>query len=260
VTKKKVSKIKKKLIVLVGSVGDTVYVAVKAEPSTRTTRAARKAAAEDSSEGWEIVGGAARCQLCIKDNAQCRINMAAIDKWKETFESGKAGRRNPPRTSCKRCLVKKKKCELPATKDIRDALARATPGAAPSVASSGTKRRREVEVVVPALPQAKRARRTSPEVSDGEFRRELLKVLRKIEGHLDSLAKAANEPTKRGGKGKEKATDEVDHEMLDGAEEIEIEDRSSEIAEEGGQMETSMGSEEEGSEEDESEIVQVVVG
>ena len=206
-------------------------VQVKTEPKVRPKRAAatRAGPSRTADDGWNLVGGAGKCAGCIKEGEDCAINVAAIEKWRTACRSGTVNQRAPPHTSCKRCLERKKACELPATKEMRDRMQRMGSEAAPSLAataSSGTKRRREVEVEIPVMTRkAKRARRASPAMTDGEFRKGLLTVLREIEGHLGRLV-AAGERLEGGskGKGKEKAVEVSDDE---GLEEVPIEDRRS---------------------------------
>jgi hypothetical protein len=214
-------------------------VRVKARPKRAAAKAGPSNAGltRTADNGWFQVGGAGRCALCEKDGDECAINLAGIEKWRASFQAGRRYRKAPPQTSCKRCLEKKKGCDLPATQEMRDALPGGgkdvLPGggseAAPSLAataSSGRKRRREVEVEIPTLRRTKRARPGTPVMTEGEFRKELLTVLKGIEGHLGRLVvvgeKLGSEMEK--GKGKEKAIEVSDDEEV---EEVDIEDRGS---------------------------------
>jgi len=47
-----------------------------------------KQTAEDEEEEMDLVGGAARCHACVRDNAQCRVNMRAILRWQASVEVG----------------------------------------------------------------------------------------------------------------------------------------------------------------------------
>lgn len=205
------------------------------EPKGRTTRARTGAAkagpSRSADDGWQKVEGAGRCVACAKDGVPCPVNLAAIDKWRVAFREGTVFKKNPPHTSCRRCLDKKKGCDLPATREMRKGLQGATPKAtrattkaespAASAATSGRKRRLLMEVEVPSR---KRMRAASPEMTDEGFRKGLLKVLGEIEGHLGKLAAASDRWVAAGAdrKGKRKA-EEWEHD----AEEVEIEDRSS---------------------------------
>ncbi len=117
--------------------------------------------------GWANVEGAGRCNACRKEDTVCRINLGLIEKWREEFRDGTwrptRGNKAPTGTGCERCLtVRKQRCELPATEEMRAGLptetrkgkARARPDESitPSVASS-SKRRLEVPVV--ELPKKK---------------------------------------------------------------------------------------------------------
>ena len=201
------------------------------EPKGRTTRAraatAKAGPLRSADDGWQKVEGAGRCVACVKDGTPCPVNVEAIDKWRKAFRKGAVFKRNPPHTSCSRCLEKKKGS---ATKEMRKGLQTATPkktrattkakSPAASTATSGRKRRLVMEVEVPAR---KRVRAASPEMMDKEFRKGLLKVLGEIEGHLGKLASVSDRWVEAGAdrKGKKKA-EEWEYE----AEEVVIEDRS----------------------------------
>ena len=220
---------------------------------------------ERSDGGWEIVGGDARCPSCIKDGAKCLINTTAIDKWRKEQEKGVVRKRHPPHTSCKRCLEKKKGCDLPATRELREAQKNTVPEVAPSIvttasrASSGRKRFREMEVEMPVPLRVKRRRQASPESAEGEFRKELLFVLRSIDGRLGELVQAARGMAESGsgvrdkGKGKEKADED--------AVEVEIVDSRSEDEGRSGKAEKDDGSggEEEEEEEEDGEVQEMVM-
>ena len=137
--------------------------------------------------GWSLVGGEGRCAVCLKDDAQCVINMVAVEKWREEVKEGKRFHRNPTGTNCERCTKKKRKCELPATARMRRAMEGVSPakprgsqasGYAPS-ASSGGRRGQVLEGVV--LPPRKRQRVTGEET---EADSPLVEVLRSMDRNL----------------------------------------------------------------------------
>lgn len=78
----------------------------------------------EDEEPWATVEGTGRCRLCVKTDSQCRIKLGFVEKWKADVEGGKTFFRNPPGTLCERCHEKKKKCELPATKWMRERTAK----------------------------------------------------------------------------------------------------------------------------------------
>jgi hypothetical protein len=147
--------------------------------------------AED--DGYTIVGGAGRCTSCVRDDACCEANFGAIERWERDVADGKVFVRGPPGTNCKRCQEKKKRCELPATAELRRALG--AKSAAISIADSGASRasrasgrkRKEVFAGV-EMPPTKRAKVAEAE---GQFQAELLEVLRGIRVELGRMAVAA---------------------------------------------------------------------
>src|SRR6266568_4375912 len=38
---------------------------------------------------WEIVGGSGRCNACQKEDTECRIQLAVIEKWRKDIKAGK---------------------------------------------------------------------------------------------------------------------------------------------------------------------------
>ena len=70
--------------------GDVVHV----------TRDMGKAPEVDPNPGWTLVGGAGRCTACLKDDAQCSVNMKAITKWEEEVAAGKKFVRHLSSTNC----------------------------------------------------------------------------------------------------------------------------------------------------------------
>ena len=180
---------------------------------------------------WQLLGGAARCSTCIKEDRRCVVNMPAIDGWREAYESGARIVKHPARTSCQACAGKKKGCDLPMTKEMRAAaneekiamMLEAEEKAKEAVeakaeassAAPATKRRREVEVEIrvpkkrkTAKAKAKEAKEKTPVMTEEEFRLALLGVLGKIAGHLEVVARVA-ESSGKVDKGKGKA-EEVD--------------------------------------------------
>ena len=103
---------------------------------------------------WEIVGGSGRCNVCRKEDTECRIQLAAIEKWREDIKAGKKFSKAPTGTSCKRCVsIRRKTCLLPAMTECRKKLGGTKAKVAPS-ASSGEKRLRMV-MEIDLLPRKK---------------------------------------------------------------------------------------------------------
>jgi len=75
---------------------------------------------DEEEEEMELVGGAGRCHACVRDNAQCRVNMWAILRWRASIEAGRVTARAPMGTSCLRCNTSlHRPCDLPGTRDLR---------------------------------------------------------------------------------------------------------------------------------------------
>ena len=73
--------------------------------------------------GLVIVGGARRCDMCVREDTPCKISLPAIDKWWADVKSGMVFHKNPSGTNCEKCASdRKKRCILPATKEMRDAI------------------------------------------------------------------------------------------------------------------------------------------
>ena len=172
-----------------GTAKDAVLVRKGKRKETETEKMA-EAEAEGDEEldpgAWTIVGGAGRCPRCVKAHAECKINLQAVEKWREDVESGKTFRKGPTNSMCTRCKIKKERCELPATEDMRAALVKEKPKAGgslrvkegsvtPSAASSSKRKRAETVVELPA----RKKKKTEPSGKEGEeeFRARLLAVL-----------------------------------------------------------------------------------
>jgi hypothetical protein len=150
-----------------------------------------------SEPGWANVEGAGRCSACRKENTVCRINVALIEKWREDYKNGvwkpSRGGKAPTGTGCERCLgVRKQRCELPATEEMRAGLptesrrAKAKEGDGSSVVSSG-KRRLEVPVI--ELPR-KKIRLGTPE-PDTRVSEAMVEAMRAMEAILGRVAESS---------------------------------------------------------------------
>ena len=53
------------------------------EENEGTKKKRKEKGKEKVEEDWSIVGGAGRCAACIRENTGCKINLPAIDKWRE---------------------------------------------------------------------------------------------------------------------------------------------------------------------------------
>ena len=60
--------------------------------------------------GLVIVGGAGRCDVCIREDTPCKISLLAIDKWRADVKSGMVFHKNLSGTNCKKCASNRKKC------------------------------------------------------------------------------------------------------------------------------------------------------
>jgi len=83
----------------------------------------KKREEEKGGLGLVIVGGARRCDTCVREDTPCKISLLAIDKWRVDVKSGMVFHKNPSRTNCEKCASdRKKRCILPATKEMQDAI------------------------------------------------------------------------------------------------------------------------------------------
>ena len=146
--------------------------------------------------------GKDRCSRCATRDDECVVNPDAIARWREESRT-KRFRRNPADTNCRRCVAGKVKCELPATKEMRDALvvpaARVTGGGgsgASSVASSSKRTRTEVVV---EMPPRKKARVMPNKMTEGEFWERLLAVLTGMDEKMGEIAESAKAVEKASG-------------------------------------------------------------
>jgi hypothetical protein len=131
-------------------------------------------------DGYTIVGSAGRCKACIwdDDDTQCLINLEVIERWCGLSGAGHVYHKVLAGRSCKQCnLVRKKVCELLATKEMRAKTVQAKSsskekgsallvGPAESSGKGKWKMREEVEVIIPAR---KKTRMAEQEMSQGEF-------------------------------------------------------------------------------------------
>jgi len=70
-----------------------------------------------------IVGGAGRCDTCLREDTPCKISLPVIDKWQADVKSRMVFHKNPSGTNCEKCASDRKKCcILPAMKEMRDAI------------------------------------------------------------------------------------------------------------------------------------------
>jgi hypothetical protein len=171
--------------------------------------------AEGKGSEWTLVGGVGRCTRCLTDDGKCKINLGAIEKWRKDVEAGKMFARHPTDTNCTRCTEKRKACALPATERMRAQLttglaprmAKKRSGrsgvsrsASPSVASSSKRRLEELEEILPRkrtrTAKAGGSGTGGKEMTDDEFRRELLRVLTGFAESADSMAQTGEEAHK----------------------------------------------------------------
>jgi hypothetical protein len=127
----------------------------------------------------------------------CEVNLGAIERWDRDVGEGKKFARGPSGTNCKRCQERKKRCELPATVELRWGLgvkpaakptAPSIAGSEASMASRVSARKRREEFIGVEMPPMKRAKVAAAEE---QFQAELLEVLRGIRGELGRMAVAA---------------------------------------------------------------------
>ena len=166
---------------------------------------------EEEEEKYSLVSGDLRCRACVKDDARCRVNTAALLRWREKVAAGRVTARAPAGTSCDRCnTVLKKPCDLPGTADLREKvaqrkaeLAEGKKGKAEGKKepaevkkrevrggseASGSKRK-AVEVEMPPRKKAKHGEEVEKEMSEGEYRKRLLSVLGRVASGVEKMGK-----------------------------------------------------------------------
>jgi len=50
------------------------------EVEEETEKTKKKKGKGKEKDGWEIVGGSRRCTACLKEDMECKINLAMIEK------------------------------------------------------------------------------------------------------------------------------------------------------------------------------------
>jgi len=70
----------------------------------------KKREEEKGGIGLVIVGGAGRCDVCVREDTPCKISLLAIDKWQADVKSGMVFHKNLSGTNCKKCASNRKKC------------------------------------------------------------------------------------------------------------------------------------------------------
>jgi hypothetical protein len=170
------------------------------EKKKKKTKGKGKEAEEEEDNGWRVVEGIERCLPCAREGTQCRFNVPAVEKWRDEYRAGGQFQRHPIGTNCEACAtVRKKPCPLPATKEMRDGIAKVVKGgrsrggsAAPSATSSGKRKRREVEVVMPPLKRARPALPTTTTTMGPEAAlATLARLLEASEGRAAESSRAA---------------------------------------------------------------------
>jgi len=168
--------------------------------------------------GLVIVGGARRCDACVRENTPCKISLLAIDKWRADVKSGMVFHKNPSGMNCEKgANDRKKRCILPATKEMRDAIvevpkssktssATLKPGGPPTRGSwvttrsrggssvpsiaSGTKRKFwEVEVEV--TPASKKMKTAVTPMSQVDFFGAMVRMMESSEQQAAETSRAA---------------------------------------------------------------------
>jgi hypothetical protein len=157
----------------------------------------------DAEAGWTNVGGAGRCVRCVKDKqGSCRINLGAIEKWREDAKAGKKFKRHPADSNCTYCTFKKHPCELPASAAMRAVLVaeKSKTGGSlrveersvtPSAASSSKRKKMAVDV---ELPPRKKAKTMIPGgLKEEEFWDRLLAILSSMNGRMGKMVELGEE-------------------------------------------------------------------
>jgi len=177
----------------------------------------KKREEEKGGLGLVIVGGAGRCDTCVREDTPCKISLLAIDKWQADIKSGMVFHKNPSGTNCEKCASDRKKCcILPAMKEMRDAIvevpklsktssATLKPGGPPTRGSwattrsrrglsvpsitSGTKRKFwEVEVEV--TPASKKMKTAATPMSQVDFFGAMVRMMESSERRAAEMSRA----------------------------------------------------------------------
>jgi hypothetical protein len=168
---------------------------------------------KDEKDGWTIVGGTGRCEACVREDTVCKINLAAIGKWREEMQDGAEFHKNQPGTNCELCATsRKKRCILPATEEMRRALVEVvkTPvkagrlavplrgsrastksrgGSSAPSASSGMKRKmRDLEVEL--APVTKKMKTAATPMSQVDFYGALVRIMETSERRMAESSRA----------------------------------------------------------------------
>jgi len=168
--------------------------------------------------GLVIVGGAGRCNTCVREDTLCKISLPAIDKWQADMKSGMVFHKNLSRTDCEKCVSDRKKCcILPATKEMQDtivevpkssktssatlklggpptresqATTRSRGGSSVPSIASGTKRKfQEVEVEV--APTSKKTKTAATPMSQVDFFGAMVRMMESSERRAAEMSRAA---------------------------------------------------------------------
>jgi len=171
----------------------------------------KQTAGNDEEDEMELVGSAARCHACVRDNAQCHINTRAILRWRANVKVGRVTARAPTGTSCQRCntslhwpcdllgtadlwkKVNEKRAEIAAKKAKAEAEEKSAEVEVEKVASglkrkvaeemgaaSGSKRRK---VTVEVVGQKKKVK----ELTEGEFRLRVVELMGMLVGEAEEI-------------------------------------------------------------------------
>ena len=74
---------------------------------------------ENGDEESVELTGSARCHACVAKDVPCRVDMAAITKWRELVAVGLVFTRPPTRIGCQLCRQEKTWCFIPYSPQIR---------------------------------------------------------------------------------------------------------------------------------------------
>jgi hypothetical protein len=125
----------------------------------------------------------------------CEVNLGTIERWERDVGKDKKFARGPSSTNCKWCQERKKRCELPATAELRRGLgakpttkptAQSIAGSEASMASQVLAHKQREEFVRVEMPM----KRAKIAAAEEQFQAELLEVLRGIRGELARMAVA----------------------------------------------------------------------
>ena len=173
----------------------------------------KQTAGDEEKVEWELVGGAARCRACVRDNAECWVNTAALLQWRARVEAGQVTAHAPTGTSCERCnTVLHRTCDLPGAADLREKVNEKKAEVAAKKAEAEAKKKESAEVEVEKMASGSkqkvveeteaasgskrrkitvevdpRKKKPTKEMTEGEFRLRMVELMGMLVGEVEEI-------------------------------------------------------------------------